>query len=106
MGLTFARKGIAARLAFSLKRVGKRVNWEQSARLRTGTLVALSPAADAFKSICKIAVVAARPLANLLLNPPEIDVFFGQAAEIEIDPQVEWLMVESRNGKCADLIIL
>ena len=45
-GFTFAISGIAARLSFSLKRVGKKVNWEQSKRLRTGNVVALTPAKD------------------------------------------------------------
>ena len=94
-GYTFASSGLAARLNFSLKRVGKQINWEQSKRLRTGTILALSPAKDGFRSICRIAVVAARPLKGLRENPPSIDIFFDQP---EIDPQEEWVMVESRQG--------
>ncbi len=71
-GFTFARTGIAARFTFSLKRVGKQINWEQSKRLITGTMVALTPANAPFKDICRVAVVAARPLAGLQQNPPEI----------------------------------
>lgn len=97
-GLTFANSGIAARITFSLRRVGKKVNWEQSKRLLTGAIVALTPARDMFQSICHVAVIAARPIAGLEQNPPEIDVFFGTPGELEIDPQEEWLMVESRNG--------
>jgi len=78
--------------------VGKKVNWEQSKRLLTGTIVALTPAREPFKSVCHVAVIAARPLASLQQNPPEIDIFFGGPDELEIDPQQEWLMVESRNG--------
>lgn len=44
-----------------------------------------------FKNVCRIAVVAARPLACLQNN--EVDIFFGEANEIEIDPQIEWIMV-------------
>ena len=51
-----------------------------------------------FKSVCRVAVIAARPLAGLEKNPPEVDIFFGASNEIEIDPQQEWMMVESRNG--------
>ena len=51
-----------------------------------------------FTSVCRIAIVAARPLAGLHQNPPEIDLFFGGPDELEIDPQQEWVMVESRNG--------
>ena len=97
-GLTFSNLGIAARITFSLRRIGKKVNWEQSKRLLTGAVVALSPTRDSFKSICRVAVIAARPKAGLEQNPPEIDIFFGAPDEVEFDPQEEWIMVESRNG--------
>ncbi|KAG8525871.1 uncharacterized protein KY384_000631 [Bacidia gigantensis] len=97
-GFTFTTSGLAARLTFSLGRVGKKIRWEQSKRLRTGTLVALTPANAPFKSIVRVAVVAARPISGLEENPPTIDVFFTMPEEIEIDPQQEWVMVESRNG--------
>ena len=95
-GYTFANSGLAARLTFSLNRVGKQINWEQSKRLRTGTILALSPMRDGFRSVCRIAVVAARPLNGLRENPPSIDIFFVD--QIEIDPQVEWILLESRQG--------
>ena len=98
VGLTFANAGIAARVTFSLRRAGKKVNWEQSKRLLTGAILALTPAKDMFASVCRVAIVAARPLAGLELNPPEIDIFFGSVDQLEIDPQQEWIMVESRNG--------
>ncbi|KAF6225742.1 hypothetical protein HO133_009744 [Letharia lupina] len=98
IGLTFANAGIAARVTFSLRRIGKKVNWEQSKRLLTGAVLALTPAKDMFASVCRVAIVAARPLAGLEQNPPELDIFFGGPDEFEIDPQQEWVMVESRNG--------
>ena len=61
-------------------------------------MIALTPAKDMFKTICHVAVIAARPLERLQQNPPEVDLFFGSPDEIEIDPQQEWVMVESRNG--------
>ena len=97
-GFTFANAGIAARITFSLRRSGKKINWEQSKRLLTGAIVALTPINDMFKSICHVASIAARPLNGLQQNPPEIDIFFGATDEIEIDPQQEWVMVESKNG--------
>ena len=78
--------------------MGKKIIWEQSKRLSTGTIVALTPPDDGFKTVCLVGVVAARPLAGLQQNPSEIDVFFAAPDEIEIDPHQEWLMVESRNG--------
>ncbi|KAL8862093.1 MAG: hypothetical protein Q9178_001548 [Gyalolechia marmorata] len=98
VGLTFAHGGIAAKVTFSLRRTGKKIIWEQSKRLLQGTLVALTPAQDMFKSICKVAVVAARPLSGVQSNPPAIDIFFGDPNQIAIDPQQEWVMVESSGG--------
>jgi helicase required for RNAi-mediated heterochromatin assembly 1 len=49
-----------------------------------------------FQSKCIIAVVAARPLDGLKQNPPQIDLFFARPDEIEIDPQIEFTIVEER----------
>ena len=51
-----------------------------------------------FTASCRVAVVAARPLSGLQQNPAEIDLYFARPEEFEIDPQQEWVMVESRNG--------
>ncbi|KAL8683219.1 MAG: hypothetical protein Q9186_000831 [Xanthomendoza sp. 1 TL-2023] len=51
VGLTFAHGGVAAKVTFSLRRTGKKIIWEQSKRLQQGTLVALTPAHDMFKSV-------------------------------------------------------
>ena len=79
-------------------RAGKKILWEQSKRLISGSLVVLTPASDMFKTKAIVAVVLARPLAALLQNPPEIDLFIARAEEQEIDPAVEWVMVEERSG--------
>ncbi|KAL8738285.1 MAG: hypothetical protein Q9181_000920 [Wetmoreana brouardii] len=98
VGLTFAQSGVAAKVTFSLRRAEKKIHWEQSKRLQQGTLVALTPVSDMFAKVCKVAIVAARPLSGLQSNPPQIDIFFGSPEELEIDPQQEWLMVESARG--------
>ncbi|KAI9832987.1 MAG: hypothetical protein M1826_000766 [Phylliscum demangeonii] len=98
LGYTFSTQGPAARVVFSTARVGKRILWEQSKRLIPGTLVALSPAEDKFEQRCTVAVVAARPLAGVQANPPEVDLLFAQPQMVEIDPLQEWLMVEARTG--------
>lgn len=64
----------------------------------SGGLVALTPVHDNFQQTCVIAVVAARPLAGVNVTPPEIDLFFPRAEDMEIDPQKEWIMVEARAG--------
>ncbi len=100
IGFTFARRGLAARIKFSTHRAGKRIKWENSKRLVSGSIVALIPAktkAIDFGELV-IAVVAARPLAGVLCEPPEIDIYFGRPEDIQLDAQKEWLMIEAKSG--------
>lgn len=97
-GITCSTRGIAIRVTFSLLRVGKKILWEQSKRLISGSLVVLTPRSDMFKSKAVVATVAARPVSGLEQNPPEIDLFVARAEEQELDPSVEWVMVEDRGG--------
>ncbi|KAK0256573.1 hypothetical protein LTS09_008689 [Friedmanniomyces endolithicus] len=53
---------------------------------------------DVFQKRAIVATVAARPLELLDLNPPEIDLYIARSDEMEIDPAVEWIMIEDRNG--------
>lgn len=87
--------GIAFRIRFSTRRAGKRILWKYSSRLIPGTLVALSPADDCFQTKCVVATVAARPLEKVIAYPPEVDIYFANVDDIEIDPQKEWIMTES-----------
>lgn len=98
MGYTFANLGAAARIEFSTERAGKRIRWPQSSRLQQGTMVALSPVHDKFKTICKVAIVAARPLAAVEQDPPQIDIFWASIEESEFDPTEEYVMVEAKSG--------
>ncbi|KAI9737771.1 MAG: hypothetical protein M1834_009139 [Cirrosporium novae-zelandiae] len=98
IGLTFAHQGIAIRVRFSCARAGKRIIWEQSKRLKTGTILAMTPTDDMFQKTCRVVTVAARPLQGLQQNPPEVDIFFSGPEEIEMDPQKDWVMVEARSG--------
>ncbi|GFF45258.1 helicase required for RNAi-mediated heterochromatin assembly 1 [Aspergillus lentulus] len=97
-GITFAQTGIAFRIRFSTNRSGKKIVWEYSKRLIAGSIVALSPASDSFRSKCVIAVVAARPLEGVKQEPPEVDIFFAQPEDANFDPHEEWIMVEARTG--------
>ncbi|KAF2492777.1 P-loop containing nucleoside triphosphate hydrolase protein [Lophium mytilinum] len=94
----FSPRGLAVRISFSLSRIGKRIRWEQSKRLITGTLVALTPADDMFRTTCILATIAARPLAALEQNPPEIDLFFASPNDVELDPTRPYCMVEDRSS--------
>jgi len=97
--VVFSHRGLAARVAFSLNRVKKFIRWKQSKRLITGTLVALSPAEDAFQTHCILATVAARPLSGLeAANPPELDLFFARPQDFQLDPVRKWIMVECRSS--------
>ncbi|KAL3493190.1 P-loop containing nucleoside triphosphate hydrolase protein [Aspergillus germanicus] len=97
-GLTFARRGLGFRIQFSTNRAGRNIAWEYSKRLVSGSIVALSPAEDAFQTRCVIAIVAARPLEGVKMQPPEVDIFFADPADADFDPQLEWIMVQSKEG--------
>ena len=97
-GFTFADFGVAARIKFSTARAGKKIPWRFSKRLLAGTLVALTPAKDNFQSKCIVATVAARPFAGVEDTPCQIDIYFSNPEEIEIDPQKEFTMVEAKTG--------
>lgn len=70
-------------------------SWEQSKRLITGTLVALSSDKVPFQTTCILATVLARPVSALQQNPPEIDLLFPHYHQ-QIDPMQKWVMVECR----------
>ncbi|PPJ54055.1 hypothetical protein CBER1_02950 [Cercospora berteroae] len=97
-GVTASTRGLAHRITFSTRRAGKIILWEQSKRLIAGGLVVLTPADDKFKSKAIVATVAARPLEHLKFDPPELDLFFASADDLEIDPAIEWLMIEDKSG--------
>ncbi|KAI5361869.1 Putative P-loop containing nucleoside triphosphate hydrolase, DNA2/NAM7 helicase, helicase [Septoria linicola] len=97
-GVTPSTRGLAHRVTFSTRRAGKVILWEQSKRLIAGSLVVLTPANDGFKSKAVVATVAARPLDYLKIDPPELDLFFARSEDIEIDPSIEWMMIEDKGG--------
>ncbi|KAK3117984.1 hypothetical protein LTR53_000136 [Teratosphaeriaceae sp. CCFEE 6253] len=96
--VTCSIRGIALRVTFSLGRVGNKIRWDQSKRLISGGLVVLTPANDMFTTKAIVATVAARPLELLESNPPGIDLFIARPEEMELDPAMEWVMVEDRSG--------
>ncbi|KAH0846063.1 Helicase required for RNAi-mediated heterochromatin assembly 1 [Fonsecaea pedrosoi] len=100
VGFTFARRGVAARIKFTTRRAGRRIKWANSKRLVSGSIVALIPAKTKTIDLndMVVAVIAARPLAGLLSEPPEIDIYFARPEEIQLDPQKEWLMIEAKQG--------
>ena len=97
-GFTFADFGVAARIKFSTTRAGKKIPWRFSKRLLAGTLVALTPAKDNFQNKCIVATVAARPFAGVEDTPCQIDIYFSNPEQMEIDPQQEFTMVEAKTG--------
>ena len=99
-GMTFARRGVGFRISFSLSRVGKKIHWSQSKRLISGSLIALIPYDGETPNVSelKVAVIAARPMAELERNPPRIDIFFARPEEVGVDNQRRWIMLEERGG--------
>ncbi|KAH7136689.1 P-loop containing nucleoside triphosphate hydrolase protein [Dactylonectria estremocensis] len=104
----FARSGPACRISFSTERSTSKVIWSQSKRLVAGTLVALSPRSDAFKTKCFVAIVAARYLNGGLEpdpqagegenTPPRIEIFWGNHEDAILDPSIELMMIEATGG--------
>ena len=79
--------GPAFRVEFSTERAGKQIRWEQSKRLMQGSLVAISSHKDLFRTSCKVAVIAARPLVGGVdQNPPQVDIFWGNNNDAVFDP--------------------
>lgn len=97
-GLMCSTRGIALRVTFSTFRAQKKILWEQSKRLMAGSLVVLTPATDMFKSKAIVATVAARQLATLNQDLPEIDLFIAHPEDLEIDPATKFVMVEERSA--------
>ncbi|KAK6086018.1 helicase required for RNAi-mediated heterochromatin assembly 1 [Seiridium cupressi] len=98
-GYLMTKIGPVCRIQFSTQRAGKRIRWTTSQRLTPGTIVAISTATDNFKSICKTAVVADRPIrAGLEKKPPTIEILWADTTDIVIDPTQELVMIESRRG--------
>ena len=51
-----------------------------------------------FQKKAVVATVAARPIDLVLSNPPEIDLIIANPEEEEIDPALEWVMIEDRSS--------
>lgn len=87
LGILFSTQGPAFRISFSCERAGKRIRWNSSKRLTAGTLVALTPAKDMFRTVCKVATIAARPIeGGVDQNPPQVDLFWGKLGDAVCDP--------------------
>lgn len=107
-GYLVTRLGTLCRIGFCPTRVDKRIRWKNSARLTPGTVVALSTAEDKFRSICMIASVVQKDLYGGLQpnldagehedTPPRIDIAWANPQDAILDPQVELVMIEPRNG--------
>ncbi|KIW38334.1 uncharacterized protein PV06_09306 [Exophiala oligosperma] len=100
IGFTFPRRSLAVRVRFSTRRAGKRIKWSTSKRLVSGSIVVLMRAKDKQVDLSRliVAVVTARPLSGVEADIPEVDLSFTNPAAIEIDPQEEWIMLESKQG--------
>jgi helicase required for RNAi-mediated heterochromatin assembly 1 len=59
--------------------------WEQSKCLISGSLVVLTPLSDKFTSKAVVATAAARSIATVDQNPPEIDLFISRIVDLKID---------------------
>ncbi|RYP02907.1 hypothetical protein DL764_005523 [Monosporascus ibericus] len=98
-GYLMTRLGPMCRVRFSTERAGKRIRWNQTRRLITGGLVALSTATDRFRTICMPAVIADHQVrGGLDQNPPTIQLFWANVDAAVLDPMTELVMIETRFG--------
>ncbi|RYP60471.1 hypothetical protein DL771_010501 [Monosporascus sp. 5C6A] len=98
-GYLMTRLGPMCRVRFSTERAGKRIRWNQTRRLTTGGLVALSTATDRFRTICMPAVIADHQVrGGLDQNPPTIQLFWANFDDAILDPTTELVMIETRFG--------
>lgn len=78
------------------------VQWKTTKRLMDGAVVALSTKKDNFRTICKIATVAQRPYAVGRdfdsTVAVAVDLIWANPEDAVIDPALEMVMIESRNG--------
>lgn len=93
------RLGPMCQVQFSTKRSGKKIRWKQTRRLTVGTLVAISTAADCFKTICMPAVISDHSIRDGLdQNPPTIHFQWANVEDAVMDPNQELIMIETRFG--------
>ncbi|KAI0545589.1 P-loop containing nucleoside triphosphate hydrolase protein [Xylaria curta] len=98
-GYLMTRLGPMCRVQFSTQRAEKKIRWTQTRRLTTGSLVAISTAADGFRTVCMPAVIADHPIRDGLdKNPPTIQIFWGNTDDAVLDPTTELVMLEGRSG--------
>lgn len=88
--------GPVTRMSFSTNRAQRRIVWETSSRLKNGSLLAVSPVSDMFKTQVFPATVAARPLSLLNGKVPEVDLYFPY--NVVFDPAVEYMIIEESSS--------
>ncbi|KAK1826876.1 P-loop containing nucleoside triphosphate hydrolase protein [Podospora conica] len=97
-GYLMSRLGPIARVEFGT-RSSHKFSWHTSKRLWPGNIVALSPKADGFRTICKVATIAQRPYyGGLDQDPPVVDLMWAIPGDAILDPTLEMVMCESRDG--------
>lgn len=93
------RMGPMCQVQFSTARSGKKIRWTQTRRLTVGTLVALSPASDGFKTICMPAIISDHRIRDGLdQSPPTIHFQWANPQDAVMDPTQELVMIEPRYG--------
>ncbi|KAK1655789.1 P-loop containing nucleoside triphosphate hydrolase protein [Colletotrichum phormii] len=101
-GVNIIRLGVMVRVTLSAVRARQLINWPASQRVVPGTIVALSPASDRFRTQCIVAVVTGRydELAGSSSAPPPLDLEFSDPGITAgfMEPDQEYVMVEARSN--------
>ncbi|POR36012.1 Helicase required for RNAi-mediated heterochromatin assembly 1 [Tolypocladium paradoxum] len=92
-GYSLHKIGAACRISFSTP---SQKPGSQSERLTPGTLVALSPRSDNFRSKCVVATVAFQNVEDD--SPLVIELFWANEGDAIVDPTLELVMLEPKGG--------
>ncbi|KAL1310531.1 hypothetical protein AAFC00_000814 [Neodothiora populina] len=93
LGVIFSpAKGFCTRLSFSTNRTQVSIDWVNSPRLKTGSLIIASASSDNFKKHLLPGIIAARQTSLLNKKPPEIDIVFPH--DVVFDPTIKYTIIE------------
>ena len=83
-----SKEGLALKLEFSTRRSGVIIRWENTRRLKPGTMVALTPKKNPFKTKCVVAIVAGSCIEHNRSGKkrPTIPVWVEDLDQVEVDP--------------------
>ncbi|KAM4060985.1 AAA domain-containing protein [Hirsutella rhossiliensis] len=94
-GIVLTRAGPACRAILSMKHPRPERPGSQADCLMPGSLVALTPRSDSFRTKCFVATVANR-FEGVDTRPPVVELFWADEGDAVVDPTLELVMLEPK----------